>query len=74
MRLQYDLCRTSYQQTQDNFELHFKYCRTPVLGLGLGVDCTFAWDKINRNKKNKNPHLIFLKGTVQGVKEQTVKG
>ena len=39
------------------------FCQTPVLGLGLGVDFTFAWD-------NKNPHLNFLKGTVLGDKEQ----
>ena len=32
------------------------YCQTPVLGLGLGVDFTFA----NNNKNNKkNPHLNF---------------
>ena len=31
------------------------FCQTPVLGLGLGVDFTFAWD----NKKN--PHPNFLK-------------
>ena len=31
-------------------------CQTPVLGLGLGVDFTFAWD----HKKKKNPHLNFL--------------
>ena len=41
----------------------FHYCRTPVLGLGLGVDFTFAWD-------NNNPHLNFMKVTVQGDKEQ----
>ena len=29
------------------------FCQTPVLGLGLGVDFTFAWD-------NKNPHLNSL--------------
>ena len=33
------------------------YCQTPVLGLGLGVDFTLAWDN-NNNKKN--PHLNFL--------------
>ena len=32
------------------------YCQTPVLGLGLGVDFTFAWD----HKNKKNPHLNFL--------------
>ena len=44
------------------------FCRTPVLGLGLGVDFTFAWD----NKNNKDPHLNLLKGTVIGDKEQRV--
>ena len=39
-----------------------------VLGLGLGVDFTFALD----NKNNKNPHLNILKGTVLGDKEQGV--
>ena len=32
------------------------FCQTPVLGLGLGVDFTFAWD--NNNHKNK-PHLVL---------------
>ena len=40
------------------------FCQTPALGLGLGVDFTFAQDN------NDNPHLNFLKGTVLGVKEQ----
>ena len=35
------------------------YCQTPVLGLRLGVDFTFAWDNKN-NKKDKNPHPNFL--------------
>ena len=43
------------------------FCQTPVLGLELGVDFTFAWDK-NHN----NPHLNFVKGTVLGDKEQGV--
>ena len=35
-----------------------KCCQAPVLGLGLGVDFTFAWGE---NKNNdKNPHLNFL--------------
>ena len=47
-------------------ELIFRtFCQTPVLGLGLGVDFTFAWD--NHNNHN-NPHLNFMKGTVQGDK------
>ena len=45
---------------------HFIFCQTPVSGLGLGVDFTFAWD----NNNNTNPHLNFLKGTVLGDKEQ----
>ena len=42
------------------------YCRTSVLGLGEGVDFTFAWDNNNdnnnndNNDNNKNPHLNFL--------------
>ena len=48
-------------------ELIFRtFCQTPVLGLGLGVDFTFAWDNHN------NPHLNFMKGTVPGDKEQGV--
>ena len=53
--------------------------QTPVLGLGLGVDFTFAEDNHknhNRNHKNHknviNPHLNFVKGTVLGDKEQGV--
>ena len=39
------------------------FCQTPVLGLGLGVDFTFA------NKKKKNPHLNFLrKNGTMGMK------
>ena len=50
------------------------YCQTPVLGLGPGVDFTFAWENNNNdnNNDNKNPHLNFLKGTVLGDKEQGV--
>ena len=47
-----------------------------VLGQGLVVDFTFAWDNNNNNNNNnkndKNPHLNFLKGTVLGDKEQGV--
>ena len=46
------------------------FCRTPVLGLGLGVDIIFAWD--NHNNNHNNPHLNFVKGTVLGDKEQEV--
>ena len=60
------------------------YCQTPVLGLGLGVDFTFAWDNNDNNGNNhnnhnnhknhnhNNPHLNFVKGTVLGDKEQGV--
>ena len=37
-----------------------KFYQTPVLGLGLGVDFTFAWDN-------------FVKGTVLGDKEQRIR-
>jgi len=58
-------------------------CQTPVLGIGLGVDFTFALDNNNNdnndnynndnNDNNKdNPHLNFVKGTVLGDKEQGV--
>ena len=51
------------------------FCQTLVLGLGLGVDFTFAWD--NRDDKNNdnngndnndknNPHLNFVKEKVLG--------
>ena len=36
------------------------FCRTPVLGLGLGVDFTFAWD--NNNKKYNNIDNNDIKG------------
>ena len=50
------------------------FCQTPVLGLGLGVDFTFAGDNHNnKNDKNdNNPHLNFVKETVLGDKEQGV--
>ena len=47
-----------------------------VLGLGLGVDFTFAWDNhknYNNHKKDNNPHLHFVKGTVLGDKEQGIR-
>ena len=50
------------------------YCQTPVLGLGLGVDFTFAGDNQNHNNQNhendNNPHLNFVKGTVLGKSQQ----
>ena len=59
------------------FSIVFHFCQTPVLGLGLGVDFTFAGDNHNhKNHKNhndkndNNPRLNFVKGTVLGDKEQ----
>ena len=55
------------------------FCQTQVLGLGLGVDFTFAGDNHNNHnhnnhnlKNDNNPHLNFVKGTVLGDKEQGV--
>ena len=36
-----------------------KYCQTPNLVLGLGVDFTFPYNNNKNNKNKKNPHLIF---------------
>ena len=48
-------------------------CQTPVLGLELGVDFTFAGDNHKNHKnENDNPHLNFVKETVLGNKEQGV--
>ena len=34
--------------------MHYFYCETPVLGLGLVIDFTFALDnKNNKNNRNK---------------------
>ena len=38
-------------------ECQIAFCLTPVLGIRLGVDFTFAWDN---NDKKKKPHLNFL--------------
>ena len=46
------------------------YYWTPVLGVGLEVDFTFAWDK--KNNDNDNSRLNFVKGTVLGEKERGV--
>ena len=60
------------------YSILFYFCQTPDLGLGLGVDFTFAWDNDNNHKNHKNhknhnnPHLNFMKGTVLGDKEQEV--
>ena len=68
-------------------EKQTNFCQTPVLGLGLGVDFTFAGDNHNNHnhnnhnhnnhnnhnhKNDNNPHLNFVKGTVLGDKEQGV--
>ena len=48
------------------FETLFFFCQTPVLGLGLGADFTFAGDnhnnKNNKNDKNDNNAYVFKKG------------
>ena len=61
----------------------YKFCQTLVLGLGLGVDFTFAGDNHNNHnhnnhnnhnhKNDNNPHLNFVKGTVLGDKEQGIR-
>ena len=41
-------------------QILLRYCQTPVLGLGLGVDFTFAGDNHNNQNHNNhcnNPHL-----------------
>ena len=39
------------------------FCQTPVLGLGLGADFTFAGDNHNnKNNKNDNNAYVFKKG------------
>ena len=70
-----NLCKVQGQLDKVQF-----YCQTPVLGLGLGDDFTFAGDNHNdknhkngKNDKNdNNPHLNFVKGTVLGDTEQGV--
>ena len=63
-------------QYLDSIWVTFKlYCQTPVLGLGLGIDFTFAGDNHKKHKNHKNdsnPHLNFVKGTVLGDKGQWV--
>ena len=54
------------------FSIVFHFCQTPVLGLGLGVDFTFAGDNHRNHKNHSNPRLNFVKGTVLGDKEQGV--
>ena len=48
------------------------FVKLQVLDQRLGVDFTFAWDNNNNDKKDKNPHLNLIKGTVLGDKEQGV--
>ena len=62
----------SHLITGDHFIILDEYCQTPVLGLGLGDDFTFALDNNNNKNNNKIPHLNFLKGTVLRDKEQGV--
>ena len=57
--------------------IFMKFCRTPVLGLGLGADIIFTSDNNNNNNNNdyndndnKNHHLNFLKGTALGGKDE----
>ena len=54
------------------FLVRLHFCQTPVLGLGLGVDFTFAGDNHMNHKNHNNPRLNFVKGTVLGDKEQGV--
>ena len=56
-----------YILERNNRRIYTGFCQTPVLGLGLGVDYTFAWDN-----HNNNPHLNFVKGIVLGDKEQGI--
>ena len=45
---------------KEQINIYNKYCQTPDLGLGLGVDFTFPNNNNKKKKKNKkNPHLIF---------------
>ena len=46
------------------------YCQTPVFGLGLAGDFTYALDNKNNDNHWNNPHLNFVKGTVLEDKEQ----
>ena len=34
------------------------FCQTTVLGLGLGVDFTVAWNNNNNNNNDKSNHLM----------------
>ena len=62
-----------FRSADDEISKQDFFCRIPVLGLGLRVDFTFAWDNNNKNNDNNdknNPHPNFLKGTVLLDKEQ----
>ena len=48
------------------------FCQSPVLGLGLGVDFTFAWGNNDNNDKNNDKNKPHLKGTLLGDKEQGI--
>ena len=50
------------------FSIVFHFCQTPVLGLELGVDFTFAWDSHNNhNNHNHNDNNPLLGDKEQGV-------
>merc|ERR1719312_1499830 len=54
------ICFLKYFSLFQLFPVNF--CQTPVLGLGLGVDFTFAWDNHKNHKNhNDNTHLNFVK-------------
>ena len=57
---------------QGQLKLVFIFCQTPVLGLGLGVGFTSAWDNHNNHNNHNNPHINSVKGTVLGDQEQWV--
>ena len=63
-----NLINESYRIFLFQWEEDFRFCQTPVLGLGLGLDFTFAWD--NHNNHN-NPHLNFVKRTALAVRAKS---
>ena len=51
--------------------LMYTFCQTPVLGLGQGVDFTFASDNNNNNndkdkKQEKNPPKVLERNGTRG--------
>ena len=74
---QYQITKCSWKRGWRKVSGGDIFGQTPVLvGLGLGVDFTFAWDNNDYNGNNDNnkntPHLNFLKGTLLGDEEQEV--